>query len=266
MDPVRDTLRALAAGTRVATPVAVVMAHPDDETIGLGPLLGRFDDLVLIHVTDGAPPGGGDATRHGFGDVAGYAEARRRELAHALAHAGAHPRRRPVPGLPVADQLASFAIGAIAIALRDALADRAVVFTHAHEGGHPDHDAVALALRLARPGVGTVIECAGYHAKPGDALAVGCFADDDAAPVTTVALDAEQRRCFGAMLDAFATQSATLAPFRAIDAIRLRRRPAVDPTVPLPWGARYDRFDWGINSAAWRVLARKALGAVTLPC
>ena len=36
----------------------IVVAHPDDETIGLGAQLGRFDDALLVHVTDGAPRDG----------------------------------------------------------------------------------------------------------------------------------------------------------------------------------------------------------------
>ncbi|MBV9250682.1 MAG: hypothetical protein JO227_15715, partial [Acetobacteraceae bacterium] len=34
---------------------AVVVAHPDDETVGAGASLRLFRDLTLVHVTDGAP-------------------------------------------------------------------------------------------------------------------------------------------------------------------------------------------------------------------
>ncbi len=48
----RETLdRFLSGGSRVL----VVVAHPDDETIGAGALLARLRDVRVVHVTDGAP-------------------------------------------------------------------------------------------------------------------------------------------------------------------------------------------------------------------
>src|SRR5260370_30406822 len=56
--------------------LAVVVAHPDDETIGAGGQLSRFAHATLIHVTDGAP------RRHP--DRARYAMLRRRALEPAM--------------------------------------------------------------------------------------------------------------------------------------------------------------------------------------
>src|SRR5690242_9330196 len=85
---------ALASGTSINAPVAVVVAHPDDETLGLGARLARLRDFKLIHLTDGAPRDMRDARREGFSDRDEYAAARARELDRALHALHAQPRKR----------------------------------------------------------------------------------------------------------------------------------------------------------------------------
>src|SRR5262249_6142017 len=53
-------------------------------------------------------------------------------------------------------------------AIADEIRPRTVL-THAYEGGHPDHDATAFAVRAAMPGV-ELTEFAGYHAGGLDLL------------------------------------------------------------------------------------------------
>src|SRR5512142_2567013 len=64
--------------------VAVVVAHPDDETIGAGGQLARLADPVIVHVTTGA-------TR-AHPERAAYARARQRELEAAMALVGISAR------------------------------------------------------------------------------------------------------------------------------------------------------------------------------
>ena len=80
----------LAAGERIAAPIAIVVAHADDETLFAGPLLSRADDALLIHVTDSAPRDMTDARRLGFATRAGYVAARAMEVDAALSVRDAH--------------------------------------------------------------------------------------------------------------------------------------------------------------------------------
>ena len=77
-------LEALVERKTIGSKVMIVVAHPDDETIGMDAQLCRFRDALLVPVTDGAPPDGRDAHAHGFATIAEYAAARRAELAAAL--------------------------------------------------------------------------------------------------------------------------------------------------------------------------------------
>jgi LmbE family N-acetylglucosaminyl deacetylase len=246
----------------VEEPVALVVAHPDDETIGAGATLPLFRRLLLVHATDGAPQDGADARAAGFITAADYAAARRRELDAALAAGGVRAERA---ALGAADQGASFRMAELSRALA-ALLERhgaRVVLTHPYEGGHPDHDAVAFCARaaaslLARRGARApeILEMAFYHAAP-EGWAVGGFLPGGPPP-TVLALTGEERARKRAMLDAFASQAATLARFRVGNEL-LRAAPLHDFTAPPHAGALlYERFPWGMDGVRWRRLAAEA--------
>src|SRR5205814_217685 len=74
------------------SPLAIVVAHPDDEVIGVGGQLARWSSAAaIVHVTDGVPPDVGAAVGAGFASRRAYANARRRELLAALACLPAWP-------------------------------------------------------------------------------------------------------------------------------------------------------------------------------
>jgi LmbE family N-acetylglucosaminyl deacetylase len=232
-----------------------VAAHPDDETIGASALLGPPHEATVVHVTDGAPR---DPRWWPAGVTDRDAYARTRELEAERALALVHAER---VALGVEDQRAVYALPELAEAIADQIVRRApdLIVTHAYEGGHPDHDAVALAVARARQLAGRpprVHEMALYHGAPGT-LVAGAFVGDRASPRR--ALDPAQLRRRREMLACFASQRVTLAPFRSLAHERYRQAPARDFSRPPHDGPLwYERLGFPITGDEWRALAARA--------
>lgn len=248
-------LNGLARRVPVAYRLALVVAHPDDETIAAGASLHLFPNLLIVHVTDGAPRSLPDAAVAGFDSPQAYYAARRAELTAALRVAGVAPE---LLELGVADQDASFGMPGIARALArlfDAYGTEAVL-THAYEGGHPDHDATALAVHAAA-GRRPVLEFPGYYAEPDGALVTGRFLPGpDAISVALTAAEQAQKR---AMIACFRTQARILSAF-GVAMEGFRPTPAYDfGAPPLPGRLNYEHWGWDMTGARWRELAVAAL-------
>ena len=249
-------LERIAIAPVVDEPVAVVVAHPDDETLGLGARLSHLRRLTLIHLTDGAPLDPADAQRAGHATRERYAAARRVELTAALAAAGASPERRLAYDIP--DQQAVHRLPELTKRLAADLASQAAVVTHTYEGGHPDHDAAALAVQQACASLGDAaplrLEFAGYHLGPKGAVS-GVFHDDDG---VVCAADEQDRSRKRAALAAFASQAAVLARFAGVPE-RLRLAPTYDfAEPPAPGRCLYDTYGWRLDSVGWRDAAAHA--------
>jgi LmbE family N-acetylglucosaminyl deacetylase len=244
-------------------PVAVVVAHPDDETVGAGAQLPHWRDATFVYVTDGSPRNPADATAAGFATRDGYAAARRAEVRAALALAGIPAA--PVRELGRVDQEASSDMAALALDLADLLRELrpAAVVTHPYEGGHPDHDATAFAVHaarrmLARTGPAPrVLEMASYHGATGR-LATAEFLPDGG-EVVRVELTGAERAFKRSLAACYRSQARTLSHF-PFEAECFRPAPEYDFARPPhdgpPW---YERFDWGMTGPRWRELAREAL-------
>jgi len=246
----------------------LVAAHPDDDVIGAGALLARARDVRVVYITDGAPRDGQDAWARGFPDPRAYAAARRREAEAALARAAISVDR--IVGLGISDQEATFVLAPIAAALAELIAslEPRLILTHPYEGGHPDHDAAAFAVRaamdLAATGRSRTVlgEFASYHAGAHNGIRRLMFRNHRRCPETLLALDESAAQAKADMLACHATQADLLAPFPR-DRERFRRAPVYDFTRP-PHAGRllYERAgagaEWGIDGARWRAEAASA--------
>jgi LmbE family N-acetylglucosaminyl deacetylase len=247
--------------------ICVVVAHPDDETIGCGAQLSRFAAATILVVTDGAPPDLADARANGCTTNADYARLRDAELREALSLAGI------VDGVirfGVPDQSAARHLGALTRRLSTVLTERNVriVVTHTYEGGHPDHDAVAFAVHAAvallrRNGHPIIIVEMPLYFPTGSGWAIQQFTAAACAECV-VTLTSPERELKARMIAAYASQHRTLAMF-GVDIERFRRAPTHDFTAaPRDNAIWYHGDAWGVTGDQWLSLARTAVRDLNL--
>jgi LmbE family N-acetylglucosaminyl deacetylase len=260
-----EFLRWLAYGDGRVPRLTVVVAHPDDETVGAGARLDRLHDASFVFVTDGAPRNLSDARSAGFDNRREYAGARRCELKKVFELAGIGVARYCC--LNLIDQESAFHMAQCTEMVFEQIRETEpeAILTHPYEGGHPDHDtttlAVHLACRILRREYGwapAILEMSSYH-NSSHGLRTATFLPCENAPAITALLSPHEQDFKRRLLACYVTQTRTLQIFSTeVECFRLA--PDYDFTRPPHEGRLYyERFNWGVTGERWRELARRCL-------
>jgi LmbE family N-acetylglucosaminyl deacetylase len=242
----------------------IVAPHPDDETIGSAIWMKRrgAKHLILLHITDGSPRDFSDAQEAGFETRESYAAARRHELRTATAMLGVLPEQ--CVEFHFVDREVYLNLPDVISRVTD-LIDRtrpAIVFAPSYEGGHPDHDAAALAIALARARSRQLfhhVEYRLYHARPDGDVETKAFLPCANAPELILHASPAERALKSRMLESFKSQHKVLSQFDVSEE-RFRDAPAYDFRHPPHEGRLlYERWGWGISGAEWCARACECL-------
>lgn len=232
----------------------IVVAHADDETLCAGSvLLGNPEECLVLHCTDSAPRDLEYARRAGFASREEYAAARRQEFMEAMCRAGV-PEGNCLR-LEIPDQEAVLRVSEIANAVDEVCAEHGIerILTHAYEGGHPDHDAVAYAVQQTE--FSNVWEMPLYNGAGGKFVTRTLLPHPGASGmVNEVALSAEQQSAKEAMLQCFRSQKEIVDRFPN-DREVYRMAPVYDFSRPPHEGELYyDGRRMGWKSKDWRAV------------
>lgn len=147
----------------------LIVAHPDDETIGCGALLQRMRDPVVVFLTDGAPRDPYFWSR--FGSREAYAEQRAAEARNALYRVGVsdllflHTQAGAIVDQELHLNLEP-AFAGVAELITQVRPD--VLLTSTYEGGHPDHDCCCFLVNALSSQMGVPAwEMPLYHRRNG---------------------------------------------------------------------------------------------------
>jgi LmbE family N-acetylglucosaminyl deacetylase len=248
-----------------ASTVCVVVAHPDDESIGCGGQLARLAGVCVVLATDGAPRNLVDAEACGFDTAGEYARVRAAEFQNAMRMVGVDPS--DIVMLCIPDQCAARNLDLLTRQFVEIISRRdiRIVITHAYEGGHPDHDAVAFCVHAARDLLARearlveIIEMPLYRLEGEGMLTQSFSSMPEAGPETCIRLSPSAQHEKRRLLDIYQTQRSMLSMFK-LDVERFRLAPRYDfATLPNAGRVLYEGHAWGLSGAEWIGLTQISL-------
>lgn len=251
--------------------IMLIVAHPDDEVVGVGSLLWKLSNIQVVHATDGAPRNMTDALASGCTSRPAYAKKRRMEAESALNLVGY--KSPHCISLGFVDQEASLNLPGLSLRIAE-LAECLkcqVILTHAYEGGHPDHDAVAFSvwaacrlLQMESKTVPDVVEFASYHGDGTSRIVTNQLIPVNDSEIVEIKLGNVEQNLKKQMIECFESQKNVLSEF-TVKYEQLRIAPSYNFTcLPHDGMLYYDYFQWGMNSHQWIQLASEAIRVLGL--